>query len=117
MAASGRCDNATSSDAVDLATCRLRLTEDGWFIHTVVPDTIADPRAAIQAPVLRREFQQKRPSPVVAIAVVPHRHGGISQDAARMAADVLRSAVRSLLDSHDLRVELTVVRPGAGRDG
>jgi hypothetical protein len=116
-AANGSFDGATSLDAIDVATCRVRLTADGWYIDAVDPETSADPRAAVRAAAHRRDSRQERPASFVVIAVVPQHHDRDSQYAVQAVADVIRSAVRSRLDSHDLQIELTVVSPGAGGNG
>jgi len=114
-AANGSSDNTTSFDAVDVAACRLHLTSDGWYLDVVDPESIADARAADPSAAHRGESAQERPSSVMAVTIVLHHDD--SRDAARMAADVLRSAIESHLDPDSLRVELTVVIPPVGRDG
>lgn len=112
----GTASNRGGNDAtaLDIATCRLWLTNDGWCLD---PETIANQGGAGRDSVGRRATQQERPDPVVVIAVVPDRDDLATREALRAAADAIRSAVWSFRGSSDLPIDLTIVSPRAGRDG
>ena len=107
-------NGANPVDPVDVATCRLWLTDDGWYLGS---DPIADQGRAGRIAVRRRAMQQDRPDPVLVIAVDPDHVDLATQDALRAAVDTIRSAVWSHRGSGDLPIELTIISPRAGRDG